>query len=336
MKAKTLLFLILALCTCTSTMSLAQSRAEKRAKNRANQNVDRKIDQSVDKAFNKIEGLFKKKNKKKKKKDEVSKDSTSTTTTTTQQPGKNDQTEEEYQEQEAQNMVNNILKGMGGNDEPWVPFKNDYPMSFTADMIITNKKGKVEKTNIRYVFDTWKVGMIYTLEDGDVMQMILDNQEGSMTTIVDEDGEKQGFKMRQGRAPVAETQAEADQNWEEKGMSIKKTGRTKTTEDGYFAHEYEITTEDGHGFMWATEDLPLNLLSAMQNSFASSQQAGKRKQVNPSFDTYGVKGFPIETHFTNKDGKEKVDMFMKNFKTGNEIDRSPLDTKGVKITSMGF
>ena len=53
-------------------------------------------------------------------------------------------------------------------------------------------------------------------------------------------------------------------------------------------------------------------------------------------NTYGVKGFPIETHFTDSKGKETVDMYIKKFKTGDQIDRSPLDTKGVKIMSMGF
>lgn len=332
MKPKTLLFLILALCTCTSTISLAQTRAEKRAKNRANQNVDRKIDQSVDKAFNKIEGLFKRKNKKKKNKEEATKE-----TSSQQQTENTDQTDEEYQEEQAQNMVNNILKGMGGNDEPWEPFKNDYPMSFTADMIVTDKKGKVQKTNMQYVFDTWKVGIIYTMEDGEVMQMILDNQEGSMTTIMDDGKEKQGYKMKQRNIKVDEAQMEANQTWEDQGISIKKTGRTKTTEGGYFAHEYEVTSEDGNGTMWATEDLPLDLLTAMQSSFARTSQMGKKKRMdNPQFKNYGVKGFPVETHFVNKDGKEKMDMIMKNFKTGDKIDRSPFDTKGVKIMSMGF
>lgn len=332
MKPKTLLFLILALCTCTSTISLAQSRAETRAKNRANQNVDRKVDQTVDKAFNKIEGLFKRK-KKKKKKDEATKE---TTTKSQKQSGATDETDEEYQEEQAQEMVNNILKGMGGNDEPWEPFQNEYPMSFVMDVVTTNKKGKVEKTNIQYVFDTWKLGMIYTLEDGEVMQMILDNQEGSMTTVMDQDGEKQGFKMRQRNVKVPESEEEMNQTWEEQGVSIKKTGRTKTTEEGYFAHEYEVTTEDGNGTMWTTEDLPINLLGAMQSSFARTQQAGNKKQASPSFNSYGVKGFPVETHFTDINGKETVDMYMKNFKTGDQIDRTPLDTKGVKIMSMGF
>ncbi|NRB47003.1 MAG: hypothetical protein HRU41_04980 [Saprospiraceae bacterium] len=334
MKPRTLLFLILALCTLTSTMSLAQSRAETRAKNRANQNVDRKIDQSVDKAFNKIEGLFKRKNKKKKKK----KGETETTqeTTTQEKSGNTDQSEEEYQEEQAQNMVNNILKGMGGNDEPWEPYQNEYPMSFVMDMATTDKKGRVEKTNIQYVFDTWKLGMIYTLEDGETMQMILDNQEGSMTTVMDQDGEKQGFKMKQRKYNIPEAEEETDKTWEDQGVSIKKTGRTKTTEEGYFAHEYEVTSNDGNGTMWTTEDLPINFLNVMQSSFARTQQAGNKKQAHPSMNTYGVKGFPIETHFTDSKGKETVDMYIKKFKTGDQIDRSPLDTKGVKIMSMGF
>lgn len=42
-------------------------------------------------------------------------------------------------------------------------------MSFVMDMIIIDKKGRVEKMNIQYVFDIWKFGMIYILEDGEMM-----------------------------------------------------------------------------------------------------------------------------------------------------------------------
>ncbi len=324
MKMKTLLILLLALCTCT--MGFSQTRAEKRAKNRANQNVDRKIDQSVDKAFNKIEGLFKKKKKKKK-------EETKTTDTKTSEDQTDEQKEAEAEVQ-SQEMVSNILKRMGGNNEPWEPIKNEYLFSFDADVTITDKKNKVEKSHIQYVFDTWHTGMIYTLEDGNVVQMVMDNQEGSITMVMDEDGKKQGVKMRQPNVKYDESDfdhPDADE------ITMKKTGRTKTTEGGYFAHEYEMTSPDGTGTVWVTKDIPMDLMFAMQSALARSSKGNqKKRQQTPTFNNFGVEGFPVENHFVNKDGKEKVDMVMKNIKMGDKIDKTALDTKGIKVMDMGF
>lgn len=320
MKLKTLLILLLALCTCT--MGFSQTRAEKRAKNRANQNVDRKIDQSVDKAFNKIEGLFKKKKKKKK-----TEETKSTETKTSEQ-------EEADADAQSQEMVGNILRRMGGgNDEPWEPIKNEFLFSFDADVTVTDKKNKVEKSHIQYVFDTWHTGMIYTLDDGKVIQMVMDNQEGSMTMVMDEDGQKQGVKMRQPNVKYDESDFDHPDTDE---ITMTKTGRTKTTEGGYFAYEYEMTSPDGTGTVWVTKDIPMDLMFAMQSSLARSSKGKQNKrQQTPTFKNFGVDGFPVENHFVNKDGKEKVDMVMKNIKMGDKIDKTPLDTKGIKVMDMG-
>ncbi len=76
---------------------------------------------------------------------------------------------------------------------------------------------------------------------------------------------------------------------------------------------------------------------AMQSSLARSSKGKQNKrQQTPTFKNFGVDGFPVENHFVNKDGKEKVDMVMKNIKMGDKIDKTPLDTKGVKVMNMGF
>ncbi|MEZ5040419.1 MAG: DUF4412 domain-containing protein [Saprospiraceae bacterium] len=327
MKVKFLFTLILVLCTCVANLSFAQTRAEKKAKDRANQNVDRKIDESVDKAFNKIEGLFKKKEKKKE-------ESTTKTGAETKEDSQAESKEDDAQAaEESQEMANNILKNMGmGNNEPWEPIKNDFPFSFDADITLTDKKGEVQKMAVKYVFDTWETGFRYTMEDGTEMQMILNNQEGSLTTVMDQGGEKQGFKMRQRKVNLEETDMGKYDDFK-----ITKTGRSKTTEGGYFAHEYEIISEDGTGTTWITEDVSKDMLSAMQRAFSQySNGKQKKNQKVPMLINYGIEGFPVENHFVDKNGKDKMDMIMKNLKMGNDIDKSPLKTDGVKIMSVGF
>ncbi len=312
------IFLFLLLTLMTTFVLDAQSRVEQRAKNRANQNVDREIDKAVDKTFDKIGGLFKKKNKKK---DETTEDEVDDRTDS----DSDEELSEEEQQRQAQEMVNRMLGG--GNDEEWEPIKNDFPISFDAEIKMV-KKGKEEVNNIKYTFDTWKTGLQMSNEEAEDIRLIMDNQEGSMTTITTQDGKTQGFKMRQQVVNIDDTQMNSDD------VKVTKTNETKTI-NGYLCTKYLVETEDGNSTAWVTKEINMDMTKLMAN--LSIRNKGKKKSGGLNGEAYqGVEGLPIETTYVPKNGKETTIMTLSNIKTGNNIDRNIFNTSGVEIMSVGF
>ncbi len=317
------IFLMLFLALTTTFVLNAQSRAERRAKNRANQNMDREIDKAVDKTFNKVGDLFK---KKKKKKEEDVEDEEVDDRNDANADDEEAEMSEEEQQQQTQDMINRMLGG--GGDEEWEPIKNDFPISFDAEMKHI-KKNKEEITHVSYTFDTWKTGIKMVTEEGEEMRMILDNQEGSMTTITNQDGKTQGFKMRQQVYNVDESKMSDDD------IKITKTKETRTI-NGYLCTKYIVETKEGTSTAWVTKDINMSM-ARMFRFMSFRQNAGKQKANGIDAQTYAdIEGWPIETTFVDKNGKETTIMTTTNIKTGSNIERNILDTSGIDIMSVGF
>ncbi|GJM33705.1 MAG: hypothetical protein DHS20C18_27060 [Saprospiraceae bacterium] len=305
------IILLLVLALSTTLCLNAQSRVEQRAKNRANQNVDREIDKAVDKTFDKVGDIFKKKKKKKKEADLETVEEEEVMT-------------EEEIERQRQEMITRMMGG--GSSEDWEPIKNEFQISFDAE-IKNLTKGKEEIMHATYTFDTWKTGMTLKTENEEEMRMILDNQEGSMTTIMEQDGKKQGYKMRQQVVNMADNVTDDD-------IKITKTSETKTI-NGYFCTKYIVEMDHGTSSAWITQDIKLDFNMLMQSMRVKQQKKQKSGGINLSA-YQGLEGMPIQTTYVSKNNKETSIVTMSNIKTGDKINRKTLDTSGVEIMSMGF
>lgn len=311
MRHSILLLVFGLLIVATQDLS-AQERVKNRAENRANQNIDRKVDQAVDGAFNKIGGLFKKKNKKKKGDTEAA-DTNQVEAT----PGMG------------------FLNKFGGPTEPWEPYQNDSPISFTMDMV-QKKNGKVkDESTMHLSFDTWQVGYRIETEENEAeeVRLIMDNKEGYMTMITtDKQGKTEGFKMKQRysfQIDQEEMEAELEETLED--FDIQKTGNRRTI-NGYDCEEYIITTEDAVVNSWLTTDLDFDLASYMR-MFTKNNQ-GKSPFANNTDLPY--EGFPIEQTYISKDGKTESTTTFRDIQTGSNIDLTIFDTSGVKIMDLGM
>lgn len=289
------------LCFLVGTMAFAQAteRAKRRAERRANQRVDQKIDEAVDKVF---DGLFSKKKKE----------------------------EAETPDEEAVDRPGtNILDVLGGSNEEWEPVRNDNPMSFQMAMS-TTKKGKTNEMVIDISMSEWKTAyrMIDPEESPSTMRIILDNENGTMTTITQEDGkDPQGIQMSQRMFNRGSVTAAVEDKMDE--YTFQKTGRTKVI-DGYTCEEFEIKGPEGSGVSWITNDIDINWSQIVQGMTMGMQGQQTMPGVNAPYQ-----GFPIETTWTDDKGKEVTVARYKDIRFGDDIDRSLLETGDIPIQKLG-
>ncbi|MEL6970686.1 MAG: DUF4412 domain-containing protein [Bacteroidota bacterium] len=303
------IFVLTLSCVFLSGTLQAQERIKNRAENRANQRVDQKVDRAVDKAAGAIEGLFR---RKKKNQEE----------TPTGEPGESTSDEQmETDESAASDFLSRIQ--MGG--EEFEPYQNPILMNLSLDMTTVDKKGKENKVSVHYTFDTWATGMVMVSEDN-TARIILDNEEGYMTIISEDDGETQGMRMRQPVVDYDELVPNAD------SYTITDLGNTRVI-NGYNCREYLIEHEEGTSNIWVTNDLDVDPVVIMK---AMASQMGQRKNSNSSQAFYDMPGFPIESTTVSSNGKETVTARYYDIKIGNDIDKGVFDTTGINIMSMGF
>lgn len=325
MKPHTLILFCIFMLSFTFGMAQKkESRIERRAKQRAQYKVDQKVDRTVDEAVDNVfNGLFKKKKKK---------------TTIDQQESipatvpASDDTEEVYEEAEAERQAQEALAKMFGNDtgEAWEPIQNNSPISF--DMSITSeKKGETTTSNIKYTFDTWLLGIQFQQEgELEKMLLIMDNQKGSMTTVIEEDGKRKGYRMKRNKI---NTDAFAGST-ETSDFKITATGNTKMI-DGYFCREYLIESNSGTTKAWLTKEIQANF-DQIFNSLSMPTKVKANPQDNPLF-LYREYGVLIEANSTMDDGEgpEIIHTKITNIKTGAQIDQRILDISDAEIMGIG-
>ena len=173
-----------------------------------------------------------------------------------------------------------------------------------------------------------------TTDEDEEMRIIFDNQNGYMTSIsTKENGEQEGFKMRQRTFKIDESQFEGNMDEESTEYTITKTGNTRTI-DGYLCEEYEVIHQDGTANMWVTEELDVEYEDMFRAMTSQMQQ-----QKNTAFtntNVYGVEGFPIQITNVSSNGKDTSVMYFYDIKSGDDLDLSIFDTDGVNITELGF
>lgn len=317
MKIRIVVLLIIGLLS--SNLLSAQNipkRVERRAKHRAESKVNREVDKTVDKALDNVfDGLFGKKKKKKKEADEAE---------TVPAEASEHEDSEVYDEAETQRQAQEaIARMMGGEQEDWEPIKNDFPISF--EMAITSeRKGETTTNNVKYTFDTWLLGMQME-QDGQDMLMLLDNENGTMTTVMEKDGKRQGYRMNRRMFGTPDMDEMMDD------VKINPTGNTKMI-DGYFCREYLIETEDGTTNAWLTKEIRANM-SQMYGGFVGAAKGKKQDNQMMLFQDYGVL---IESKTVQKNGKETIHTKVSNIKMGDQIDRSILDISDVEVMGVGY
>lgn len=293
---------ILCLLFCVS--SNAQERVKNRAENKANQRVDQKVDQAVDKAADAIEGLFRRKKK--------------------NQPTEPEEDGEETIKDGDANESRGGFPGISFGGE-FEPYENPIQMNLSLDMTTTDKRGKVQEVTVHYTFDTWATGMEMIAEEGST-RIILDNQEGKMTMVTEDDGETQGIRIRQPQVDYEEMVPD------ESEYTITDLGNTKVI-NGYNCREYLIEHEEGTTNTWLTKDIELDR-EAMIRAMSSQMRQRKNKSSGQQF--FDIEGFPIESTTVSKDGKETITATYYNLKFGADMDKSVFDMTGVEVINMGF
>ena len=293
------------ICLLLSMSGNAQERVKNRAENKANQRVDQKVDQAVDKAADAIEGLFRRK-----KKDEPE-------TPTEEGEVLEDSTPDANTSEGGFSGIN-----FGGEFES---YQNPIKMNMSMDMVSTNKRGQVQNLTMHYTFDTWATGMEMISEDG-TTRILMDNKEGKMTMITEDDGKTQGILMRQPRVDYGDFVPD------ESEFTITDLGNTKVIY-GYNCKEYLIEHEEGTTNAWLTTDLEVDRDAIMR---AMSAQMRQKRNSNFSTSVFAVEGFPIESTTVSENGKETVKMTYYNLKFGDDVNMDVFDTSGIEILNMGF
>ncbi len=302
------ILLLLFACMAISLTADAQNpilrRAENRVRNRANREVDKAIDRSIDQILT----------------EEKNENADST------------QTDNPPRSQDSTDVASPNFGGFFGSAEDFEPYQNEYLVSFKADITVTNEDDDEESTaKVNYAFDTWATGLQMESEEGNI-RLILDNQEGYMTTATtDEDGELQAYRMRQRSYEIPE---EVENEGESK-ITVTRTGNTRVI-DGYQCEEVIIEQEDGTittAWMTTEIDLPFHnyMMSFSQRSGAKQGEGGPN-----TGNYYDTEGFPIESTTVSADGKETTFVHFHNILLGDDIDRSVFDLGDVEVTDLGF
>ena len=101
--------------------------------------------------------------------------------------------------------------------------------------------------------------------------MIYNIEEETITILMDQNGQKMGFKMK-----VPEVKLE-DKQTESLKFTITPTNETKTI-SGYPCKKYLVDSEDNTGYAWVTEDVTVDFEKIF--NFLKFQQKGSRKKYH--------------------------------------------------------
>jgi hypothetical protein len=251
-------------------------------------------------------------------------------------------TESEAQERVDQKVNNGIEKGFDAvegmfsgkkkNKSDQGKEESDYqgqPNTFIGQMTMTIeafKKGQLqedESMSIQYALDEWHTAMRIDMGEEGVSRIIYELKEGTMVTLIDQAGMKQGVRMKM---------PDIDMDWEEESeeinpdVAITKTDQYKEI-SGYKCRLYIVEADGQQTEMWMTDELDANFYE-MMSAMAGAGVGGNM----PSMDETGlIEGFPIQ--MVVEDGKEKMIITYSDIQVGT-FDKALFNTTGYQI--MGF
>lgn len=209
--------------------------------------------------------------------------------------------------QASEKATNDAIDGMFGGLMQPAPTETDY--SFTGYMVMevtsTDKKGKAEDpVQIQYLLSSNTEFMGMAFADPEKAEnsttTIMDTKNQAMVILLEDKGKKSSMAMKLDYDKVqGMVDEEAEDQLEQPDYKITKTGNTKTIL-GYTCEEYLVTTEDGEGRYWVTEE-PIDgvsMFSPQSNPMVSS----KTIERYSSMFSNAPKGTFMEMIFTDKEG----------------------------------
>lgn len=208
------------------------------------------------------------------------------------------------------------------NTDPFTPL--DMTGTFRMEMH-SFKNGKEEKdspANVRMSLTSDRIAMIPMTKDGkEEVRIFFDlKNKHSYTLMTDKNGQRSGIKMKMMKFNSGAGSAEKGDS----DTKIVRTGESKVIE-GLTCQKYTYSSNEGSGVAWIAEELNFDLMKVF----------GQMSGSTPDKDWQKVpySGLMMENVYTSADGKERVEMRIKELEVG-KVNEAMFSTEGYQVQDM--
>lgn len=203
-----------------------------------------------------------------------------------------------------------------------VAVDEDVVATFTMEVseLKNGKPTKNDAMRMTYYLNGEEIAIKPEMDDKQETVMIYNTESQTITTLIDQKGEKSGMKMKMPKMKMN------SEDMDDIDFTVTPTDETKTIQ-GYECKKYLIESSDYTGHAWITEEVDINFQRIF--SFLNNKKKGNSKM--PKFGN--MDGFAMETYSKNKKKDEEYLMKIVDLKVG-EVDESIFDTSGYAITDM--
>jgi len=241
-----------------------EEKVEERVEKKVEDRVDEKVDQAIDNQLDKIEESIE----------------------TDEASGPGDKGGASGSDEERQERMQRMLKGMGIAGDP-VPVDDSYSFNNLVQMHFESFKPNGNKENEGEFIthcDPQSQSMAYEMISGNMGQpgqglFIVDLKNEAIIILSEENGKKSGIVYGMGsfmqdlKEPEEELDLGESPETYISNPNVTKTGRTKNIA-GYKCDEYKYSDEESESLMWITSDLKLNARDFFSTLFKTSMYAG--------------------------------------------------------------
>lgn len=198
----------------------------------------------------------------------------------------------------------------------------DIVATFTMEVseLKNGKPTKNDAMRMTYHINGNEIAIKPEMDEKQETLMIYNSENQTITTLIDQKGEKSGMKMKMPKMNMA------SEDSEDLDFTITPTNETKTIH-GYECKKYLIESSDYTGHAWITEEVDISFEKMF--SFLNNKKKGNSKM--PKFGN--LDGFAMETYSKSKKKDEEYIMKILDIKVG-EVDESIFDTSDYAITDM--
>lgn len=224
------------------------------------------------------------------------------------------------QAQGGQGGANNDVKIEDDND-PFVP--NTFIGSFTMEMhhFANGVEDKDGVRNMHYFSSADKTlnQMDSPEMRGRTMKMLTDlKNKWTYMLMTDEKGKRTAMKSHKKKVTYTPDK-------DEKKPEVTVTNETKVI-DGHTCTKVIAKSEEGTWTGWVAKDVPM----AFGDMMRSMQARGQRDM---SKEWAAIQGFPLEYEWVDKDGKDKMVVYIRDLKMG-AVDESVFSLDGYEVMEM--
>jgi len=210
------------------------------------------------------------------------------------------------------------------DNDPFTP--NEFVGSFRMEVhsFVKGVEAKESPTNMRYWSspDMTLIGISPEGSKGAQIKMLTDLKgKWSYMLMTDEKGNKTGMKSR--KKKITFNTSESDSGKDNGKFTV--TTETKVIE-GHTCTKVVGTTEEGTWTGWVAKDIVVPF-GDIANSM--SRSAIQKKKQNWE----GLQGFPLEYEIVDKNGKDKLVVYVKDLQIGS-VDPSVFSISGYKMMEI--